>query len=89
MLTRDLFAIKIRTRRAEMGLSQIKAAKALRINADHYGKIERGEINFRYDIFLKILNFYGFNLDITETDVKKGRPIEVKPVELPGMLRTK
>ena len=71
-----------------MCLTQREASQALKIDPYHYGRIERGKINFRYDIFLKLLNFYGFNLDLTDTFVKKGRPKEEKPVELPGMLRT-
>lgn len=52
------FGQTLKTRRKEMGLSQVTAAQNMKIDYRHYQNIEGGKINLRLDTMMKLINFY-------------------------------
>ncbi len=63
------FGRQLKTKRKQMGLSQVTAAQNMRIDYRHYQNIEGGKINLRLDTLIKLVRFY--NLD------KAGRPFSL------------
>lgn len=58
------FGKKIKARRKEMGLSQVRAAEHMRVDYRHYQNIENGKINVRLDTLILLTDFYGLKFQI-------------------------
>lgn len=52
------FGQTLKTRRKQMGLSQVTAAQNMKIDYRHYQNIEGGKINLRLDTLMKLVKFY-------------------------------
>lgn len=59
------FGQMIKIRRKEKNVSQVQAAHDMKIDYRHYQNLERGKVNFRADMLLKLLNYYDLGVQIS------------------------